>query len=56
MSKKIKTCKYCGTKIYTNNGMCTYCGEKIKRIRKIIAIGKLIREREGGNDEHKQVN
>lgn len=38
------TCKYCGCSV-KDKTVCASCWKKLKYIRKIIAIGKLIKER-----------
>ena len=44
MKDKIYTCKYCGCSV-KDATVCAGCWKKLKYIRKIIAIGKLIKER-----------
>lgn len=42
-----KTCIYCGTAVYKDNRICTNCEEKLKLIRRILALGVEIKLQAG---------
>lgn len=47
--KKCKKCKYCGQKA-RNGDVCSDCWEKLKLVRKLLAMVKAAKEEGGGKD------